>query len=239
EIDIIQLGIAHQAELKLLVRSSSVSEPPHKVNVEYERKPPGCSSCKVFGHVLNECPKKIVSNVVKKLNNPRQATGGVSVGPKVSFKSTKQIYRPVSNKNGESTSDKKKQVEVSRQEVGNLNPFDALNSIENDDDLGTNGGNLKLAGKGSLNVTHGNVVSDSEVEVVFDETANLMALMRFKCGGDRGYGTDSMLEQWRKINRDDDYDPYHDDLYESYDMSDHLQVICDDLDITVRGRKKK
>ncbi|GJU13615.1 ARID DNA-binding domain-containing protein [Tanacetum coccineum] len=63
-------------------------------------KPPRCLSCKVFRHVLNECPKKIVSDVVKILNNPRQATRGVPVGPKVSFKSTKPIYRPVSNKNG-------------------------------------------------------------------------------------------------------------------------------------------
>ncbi|GJX04148.1 RNA-directed DNA polymerase, eukaryota, reverse transcriptase zinc-binding domain protein, partial [Tanacetum coccineum] len=41
-----------------------------------------CSSCKVFGHVLNERPKKIVPNVVKNLNNSRQAVRGVPVGPK-------------------------------------------------------------------------------------------------------------------------------------------------------------
>ncbi|GJV27381.1 hypothetical protein Tco_1383829 [Tanacetum coccineum] len=46
-----------------------------------------------------------------------------------------------------------------------------------------------------------------------------------------------LLEQWRETKRDDDYDPYDDDLYESHDMSDHLQVICDDLDIMVHGRK--
>ncbi|GJX41056.1 zinc knuckle CX2CX4HX4C containing protein [Tanacetum coccineum] len=77
------------------------------VCVEYEWKPPRCLSCKVFRHVLNECPKKIVSDVVKILNNPRQATRGVPIGPKVSFKSTKQIYKLVSNKNGASTSGKK------------------------------------------------------------------------------------------------------------------------------------
>ncbi|GKD19336.1 RNA-directed DNA polymerase, eukaryota, reverse transcriptase zinc-binding domain protein [Tanacetum coccineum] len=33
--------------------------------VDYEWKPPRCSSCKVFGHVLDECPKNIASNVVK------------------------------------------------------------------------------------------------------------------------------------------------------------------------------
>ncbi|GJS09426.1 hypothetical protein Tco_0366222 [Tanacetum coccineum] len=30
-----------------------------------------------------------------------------------------------------------------------------------------------------------------------------------------------------------------DDLYESHDMSENLQGICDDFDVTVRGRKKK
>nr|GFC08282.1 hypothetical protein [Tanacetum cinerariifolium] len=37
----------------------------------------------------------------------------------------------------------------------------------------------------------------------------------------------------------DDYDPYDDDMYENHDMSEHLQSICDDLDITIRSRKKK
>nr|GEV71420.1 hypothetical protein [Tanacetum cinerariifolium] len=111
---------------------------------EYEWKPPKCLSCKVFGHVLNECPKKIVSDVAKNLNNPRQATRGVPVGPKISFQSTKQIYIPISNKNGASTSGKKKQAGVSRQKVSNSNPFDGLNSIEIDDDLGTNGGDFTV-----------------------------------------------------------------------------------------------
>nr|GEV37098.1 hypothetical protein [Tanacetum cinerariifolium] len=127
------------------------------IRVEYDWKPPRCSSCKVFGYILNEYPKKIVSNVAKNLNNPRQAIRGVLVGPKVRFKSTEQIYRPISNKNGASTSGKKKQAKVSRQNVSNLNPFDVLNSIENDNGLGTNrgGGNSKSVGKGSLNVAHG------------------------------------------------------------------------------------
>ncbi|GKA12702.1 RNA-directed DNA polymerase, eukaryota [Tanacetum coccineum] len=199
---------------------------------------------------------------------------GVLVVPKVNFKSTKQIYRRVSNKNGASPSGKKKQHEVSRQEVNNSNSFGALNSIKKDDDLGTNGRNSKSAGKGSLNVTHGsfsnssiidkidklerqildgtlmfvdndgnplvptgNVDSDTEVEVVFDETANLMASTSFKGERNRGYGTNSLLEQWRETKRDDDYDPYDDDLYESHDMSDHLQAICDDLDITFYAKE--
>ncbi|GJZ35198.1 hypothetical protein Tco_0581015 [Tanacetum coccineum] len=45
----------------------------------------------------------------------------------------------------------------------------------------------------------------------------------------------SLLEQLRETKRDDDYDPYDDDLYESHDMSEDLQVICDDFDIKFFG----
>ncbi|GKA80486.1 hypothetical protein Tco_0787178, partial [Tanacetum coccineum] len=44
----------------------------------------------------------------------------------------------------------------------------------------------------------------------------------------------SLLEQWRDSYPDnDDYDPYDDDMYENHDMSEHLQSICDDLNITI------
>ncbi|GKB17414.1 ribonuclease H-like domain-containing protein [Tanacetum coccineum] len=179
---------------------------------------------KLVGEGFNmcTCPKKIISDVVKNLNNPRQATRGVSVDPNGSFKSTKQIYILVFNKKCASTSGKKKQAKVSRQEVSNSNPFDALNSIEDDDDLGTNvvhcsSSNTPIIDKihklecqildgkfmfvdddGNLFVPTGNVDSDSKVELVFDETTNLMASMSFKGGNDRGYGTNSLLEQWRE-----------------------------------------
>ncbi|GKD54786.1 hypothetical protein Tco_1288173 [Tanacetum coccineum] len=238
-----------------------------------------CSSCKVFGHVLDECPKHICSNVVKNLKTPRQAARGVQVGLKVGFKPTKQVYRPVSNKISANTSGKKKQAELSSKKVSNSNPFDALNSVEDDDGLGTNDGNSKSAGNGSLNVAHGsssnthiiektdelkrqildgkltfvnddgkllykavtkgNEDSGSEVEGVFDETANLMAPASLKDGSDKGYCINSLLEQWRETKRDDDYDPYYDDLYESHDMSEDLQAIYDNFDIVIRGRKKK
>ncbi|GKE55364.1 RNA-directed DNA polymerase, eukaryota, reverse transcriptase zinc-binding domain protein [Tanacetum coccineum] len=47
------------------------------IRVEYEWKPPRCSSCKVFDHVLDECPKNIGSVVVKNVKTLRQATRGV------------------------------------------------------------------------------------------------------------------------------------------------------------------
>nr|GEU29728.1 hypothetical protein [Tanacetum cinerariifolium] len=46
----------------------------------------------------------------------------------------------------------------------------------------------------------------------------------------KGYGTNSLLEQWRDSDLDnDDYDLYDGDMYKNHDLSEH---ICDDLDIT-------
>ncbi|GJS20545.1 hypothetical protein Tco_0449177 [Tanacetum coccineum] len=47
------------------------------VHVEYEWKPPRCVCCKVFGHIQDECPKNIGSDVVKNLKKPRQVPRGV------------------------------------------------------------------------------------------------------------------------------------------------------------------
>nr|GEU91269.1 hypothetical protein [Tanacetum cinerariifolium] len=51
--------------------------------VEYEWKPPMCACCKVFGHVHDESPKNIDSDVAKNLKKPSQAPRGVSVGHKI------------------------------------------------------------------------------------------------------------------------------------------------------------
>nr|GEV05282.1 hypothetical protein [Tanacetum cinerariifolium] len=89
-------------------------------------------------------------------------------------------------------------------------------------------------------VPTGIMESDSEVEVVFDETVNLRISTSGKDRSNKGYATNSLLEQWRNsYSENDDYDAYDDDMYENHDMSEHLQSICDDLDITVCGRKKK
>nr|GEY24110.1 hypothetical protein [Tanacetum cinerariifolium] len=82
--------------------------------------------------------------------------------------------------------------------------------------------------------------TEVEVEVVFDETANLRILRSGNDRSDKGYGTNSLLELWRDSYPDnDDYDLYDDDMYENHDLSEHLQSFCDDLDIIVCGRKKK
>ncbi|GKB46734.1 hypothetical protein Tco_0897487 [Tanacetum coccineum] len=171
----------------------------------------------------------------------------------VGFKAVKQVYRLVSYRNNASTSGKKKQVAVSSKEVSGSNPFDAFNSVEIEDDLGTNGGNSKLVEKGPnfgvspsnhefFNmgsskkltlvddvgkplpkvVSMKNADSDREVEDVIDDHAVFMASTSLKRGTNSGYDTNSLLEQCRTTKRDDDYDPYNDDLYESHDISGYL-----------------
>ncbi|GJS98433.1 putative jacalin-like lectin domain-containing protein [Tanacetum coccineum] len=96
--------------------------------------------------IVDEFPKNIGSGVAKNLKNPNQAPRGVPVGPTVDFKPAKQVYT-VSKKNNANTSGNKKKDAESRKEVSNPNPFDVLNSVENDVDLGTNGGTSNLASK--------------------------------------------------------------------------------------------
>nr|GEW62451.1 hypothetical protein [Tanacetum cinerariifolium] len=229
------------------------------VRVEYEWRPPRCSYCKVFGHIHEECPKNIGAGEKKIMKKPSETSRGVPVGPKIGFKPQKE-YRHVPKKpNASSRGNKKKGVKPTI-EVSNSNPFDILNLIDNDVEFGTNRETTNLvnneatsSGSSFMNIDNDGefasntpivptviVKSDSEVEVVFDETANLSISTSGKDGSDKGYGTNSLLEQWRDAYSDnDDYDPYDNYMYENHDFSEHLQSICDDLDITVRGRKKK
>ncbi|GJX54998.1 hypothetical protein Tco_0284895 [Tanacetum coccineum] len=224
----------------------------------------------------DECPKNIDSDVVKNMKKPSQTPRGVPVGPKVGFKLVKRVYRQVSKKNNVNTSGNKKK------EVSNLNPFDVLNSVENNVNLGTNGGTSNLASKkansggsslwnvessststtpiiGKINemerliidgkvtlvddegkpltrvVSSGDHDSEDEVASVDNDMANFLASKK------DGYGTNSLLEQWKGSygNGDYDFDPYDYDMYEGQDIPDKIQDICDNLDIKVRGRKKK
>ncbi|GJV20783.1 hypothetical protein Tco_1369803 [Tanacetum coccineum] len=174
------------------------------VRVEYEWKPPRCSSCKIFGHIHEECPKNTGASEKKNVKKPSQTSRGVE--PTIECASNTPIVAKIDK--------------IERQ-IGE----GKLRLLDND---------------GNPLVPTGIVESDSEVEVVFDETANLRIPTSGKDRSDKGYGTNSLLEQLRDSYLDnDDYYPYDDDMYENHDLSEHLQFICDDLDITVRGKKKK
>ncbi|GJR17422.1 zinc finger, CCHC-type containing protein [Tanacetum coccineum] len=226
--------------------------------VEYEWKPSRCLG------------------VVKNLNKPSPAATGVPVGLKVRFKPIKQAYRPVSTKPTANTSENKKNDVEPTKKVSNSNPFDVLNSVENDVDLGTNKGTSNLVCKDSNSsgssfwnvesssnsttpivdkigkfeklIIDGKVTfvndegepvkkvdypvdhdSEGEVESVDNDITRSMASEKV------GFGTNSLLEQWRDSyeNDDYDYDPYDDDMYEGQEILDKIQTICDNLDIKV------
>ncbi|GKD69331.1 cytokinin dehydrogenase 3-like protein [Tanacetum coccineum] len=286
----VMIELRADVELKdnIVVAMPKITREGHytcNVRVEYEWKPPRCSSCKVFRHIHEECLKNTGVGEKKTVKKPSQTSRGVPVGPKMGFKPQKE-YQPVPKKpNANSSGNKKKSVEPTI-EVSNSNPFNVLNSIYNDVEFGTNEGTTNLVnneatssgssfmnidndgqfasntpigekidkierqiGEGKLRlldndgnplVPTGIMESDSEVKVVFDEIANLRISTSGKDESEKGYGTNSLLEQWRDSYPDnDDYDPYDDDMYENHDLSEHLQSICDDLDIIVRDRKKK
>nr|GEX32047.1 RNA-directed DNA polymerase, eukaryota, reverse transcriptase zinc-binding domain protein [Tanacetum cinerariifolium] len=90
-----------------------------------------------------ECPQNIRLGVVKNMKKPSQTSRGVLVGLKVGFKPPKE-YRPVPKKHTASSSDNKKKGVEPTNEVSNLNPFEVLNSVDNDMELGTNEGATNL-----------------------------------------------------------------------------------------------
>nr|GEX86872.1 hypothetical protein [Tanacetum cinerariifolium] len=190
-------------------------------------KPSRCSSCKVFGHILEERPKNTCVGEKKTVKKPSQSFRGVPVGPKMDFKPQKE-YRPVFKKFIASSSGNKKKCVEPTSEVSNSNPFFASNTPIGEKfvkiELQIGEGKLRLLDNDENPlVSTGIVKSDSEVKVVFDDTANLMISMSGKDGSDKGYGTNSLLEQWRDSYPDnDDYDPYDDDMYENHDLSEHL-----------------
>ncbi|GJX06133.1 RNA-directed DNA polymerase, eukaryota, reverse transcriptase zinc-binding domain protein [Tanacetum coccineum] len=185
------------------------------VYVEYEWKLPRCASCKVFGHIHEECPKNT----------------GVE-------------YRLVPKKpTASSSGNKKKGVELTI-EVSKANPFKVLNSVDNDVDTSTipiidkikKFKELLTSGQANLVDEAGNPLKveypddydgEDEVASVDNDMARYMASKMV------GFGTQSLLEQWRDSygNGDYDEDPNDDDIYEGQDLPQEIQAICDKLDI--------
>nr|GEW96019.1 hypothetical protein [Tanacetum cinerariifolium] len=193
--------------------------------VEYEWKSSRCSSCKVFGHIPEECPKNTGAGEKKTVKKPSQTSQEPTI------------------------------------EVSNSNPFDVLNSVDNDVEFGTNRRATNLVNNGAassgssfinidnngqfasntpigekidkierqiyegklrlsdndenLLVSTSIVESDSEVEVVIDETANLRILTSGKDRSEKGglliifkmEGRDEMVKGREKTPRYADATP--------------------------------
>nr|GFA63077.1 hypothetical protein [Tanacetum cinerariifolium] len=125
-----------------------------------------------------------------------------------------------------------------------------LNSVENDVDLGTNCRTSNLTSKKAYssgssfwNVDSSSTSTTPIVEkfnkmkrLIIDGMATLVDDEGKLLTRDVGYGT-ILKESYE--NGEYDYDTYDDDMYEGQDIPDKIQDICDNLDIKVRGRKKK
>nr|GEU32413.1 hypothetical protein [Tanacetum cinerariifolium] len=141
------------------------------------------------------------------------------------FKPTKQqVYQPISKKPTANTCENKKKNMEPTKEVSKLNSFDVLTLVENDVELDNEGKPLE-----KVDDDH-----DDEVSSTDNEMASFLSKMD-------GYGTQSLLGQWKNSYEDDDYeyDLYDDDMYERHKIPEKLQAFCDNLDIKVRSRKKK
>ncbi|GJV68900.1 putative reverse transcriptase domain-containing protein [Tanacetum coccineum] len=175
------------------------------VRVEYEWKPPRCVCCKIFGHVQDECAKNVDGELVKNMKKPSQTPRGVPVGPNVGFKPVKQVYR----QNVESSSTSTTLM------VEKINKMERL-IIE---------GKVTLVDGEGKHLTKvdssGDHDSEDEVASVDNDMTNFLASKK------DGYGTNSLLEQWKKsyVNGDYDFDPYDDDIYEDQDIPDKIKDI--------------
>ncbi|GKB16352.1 hypothetical protein Tco_0850275 [Tanacetum coccineum] len=124
----------------------------HTVRVEYEWEPPRCGVCMIFGHDVMLCPKCLVEKPKKQHTNHdgfqhSSSSRGTNVGSRFQVKPKKPIWQVVSKKNIVSSRGMKKNFKVSRKVMSSTNHFDALNMIEEGDEIGTNEGSSNLGKK--------------------------------------------------------------------------------------------
>ncbi|GJW06350.1 RNA-directed DNA polymerase, eukaryota, reverse transcriptase zinc-binding domain protein [Tanacetum coccineum] len=146
------------------------------VPVEYEWKPPRCESCKVFGHIHEECPKNT----------------GVE-------------YRHVPKNPTRSSSDNKKKGVVPTIKVSNSNPFEVLNLVNNDVELGTNGWTTSLvnneatsSGSSFMNVDN----SSPRTTPIIDKIGKFKELLT----SGKATLVDEVGNPLKKVEYPDDYD---------------------------------
>ncbi|GJS15820.1 retrotransposon protein, putative, unclassified [Tanacetum coccineum] len=215
------------------------------IPVEYEWKPLKCACCKVFGHFQEEYLKNIGVGVTNNLKKPSQTPRGVPVGPK-------KIMKKVGP----------------NKVVSKSNPFDVLNLVDNDVNLGTYGETSNLAyreanssGSSFWNMNSSSpsttpiiekineikkLIIDGKVTFMDDEgkpfekvdfsgdydsedgvSLDDNEMASFFARKD-GYGTNSLLDQWKESyeNDDYDYDLYDDDMYEVFYFDDLFVQKC-------------
>ncbi|GJZ08937.1 putative ribonuclease H-like domain-containing protein [Tanacetum coccineum] len=187
------------------------------IRVEYEWEPLCCSTCLIFGHLVDDCPK-VAKRVVKRVDKCKGGSSGADDEGFVEVKKKKSSGNNESTKNFKPVSMKPKTQYLPK---------------VNESTEGNNGKkNVPTSGNSSKKTSMMNAsTSEDEVELVDNEMTNFLASKPLAVG----HGTKSLLEQYRETygNVEYDYEPYDDDLYERQEIPDHIQSICNNLDIKV------
>ncbi|GJW93710.1 beta-glucosidase 12 [Tanacetum coccineum] len=239
----------------------------HMVRVEYELESPRCGVCMVFGHDEMLCLKRPVEKPKKQHTNHdgfqhSSSSHGTNVGSKFHVKPKKLIWQVVSKKNSAISSGTKKNYEMSRKVMSSTNPFDALNTIEEGNELGSNEGSIihMIEGKLVLQDDNGkplklskstlhsssNVVSkkvddlvnednDNEVEEIYNETATYMASTSFnvnKSSKSDSGGGNKCFYEQWKESHGED--PYDDD-FDDLSLTDAQMNFANAFDINLHG----
>nr|GEY01597.1 hypothetical protein [Tanacetum cinerariifolium] len=184
--------------------------------------------------IVVECPKNpgLGARAGETKKKSSQDPKGIPVGSKMAFKPN-QEYRPVPKKHNAKSSGNKKRSVDSTNKVSDSNPFEVLNSVDNNVEMGTNfvTSNLDKNGANSSGSSFWNVKNSSTSTtstmdkigkfknliidgqaILVDEARNPLkkALKRTE------FGTQCLLEQWSDSygNGNYDEDPYDDDMYE-------------------------
>ncbi|GJR60276.1 metallopeptidase, catalytic domain-containing protein [Tanacetum coccineum] len=141
--------------------------------------------------------------------------------------------------------------------VSNSNPFEVLNSVDDDVEFGTNA-NLEnneatTSGSSFMNVDNSNTRTTPVLEkirkfeelltsgqaILVDDAGNPLKKVELSGDYDSEDDVESVDNDMARFLASEGVDPYDDDMYEGQDLPQELEAICDNLDIRVQGRKKK
>ncbi|GKB90424.1 hypothetical protein Tco_0962696 [Tanacetum coccineum] len=173
----------------------------------------------VFGHIHEECPKNTSIGEKKTAKKPSQTSRGILVGPKLGFKPQKE-YRPVSKKPTASSSGNKKKGVEPIIAVINSNPFEVLNSVDNDVEFGTNANLFEE-------------LFTSGQAILVDDAGNPLKKVEFLDDYNSEDEVASVDNDMARFLASEKVDPYDDDVYECQDLPQELQAICDNMYIRV------
>ncbi|GKE43702.1 hypothetical protein Tco_1470986, partial [Tanacetum coccineum] len=156
-----------------------------------------CACCKVFGHVLEECPKNSGAGAKYFLKKTSQTPKGILFTKEVSKSNPFEVLTSIDD-----------DVDLGTNEgISNLADKGTINFSSSNTPIGEKIDKIERQ------------ICEGKLRFVDDNGNPLIPIE----GNDKDYGTNRLLEKWRDYYPDnDDYDQYDDDMYENHDMSEHL-----------------